>query len=319
MASATRRKTRRARTSGSRGRPFVAATFAMTADGKITTRDYAPIDFTSRADKARLIEQRARADAVLIGYGTLKKDNVRLGIPRVELREQRIALGQQAYPMRVMVSNTGRIDPALNIFHSDFGPIVIFSTTRMPRRLQKVLREKATVHLSEADSVDLEWLLQQLQRDYKVRTVECEGGAQLFSALLQRGLVDQLNLTIAPWLFGGKNAPTLTGTMSGFLPKSVRCTLRDMKMVGDECFLTYRISPSKTREGIPAACEARKAFMKSSTKDRIKGRAAELKGKVNEKVGRATGNPNREDRGTMEKVGGKVQRKVGEVKKVFGK
>jgi uncharacterized protein YjbJ (UPF0337 family) len=58
--------------------------------------------------------------------------------------------------------------------------------------------------------------------------------------------------------------------------------------------------------------------MKSSTKDRVEGRAQELKGKVKEKVGRATGNTRREDRGAAEKAGGKVRRKVGEVKKVFG-
>jgi uncharacterized protein YjbJ (UPF0337 family) len=58
--------------------------------------------------------------------------------------------------------------------------------------------------------------------------------------------------------------------------------------------------------------------MKSSTKDRAKGRAKEAVGKMKEKAGRATGNPRMQDRGTSEKVGGKVQRKVGEVKKVFG-
>jgi uncharacterized protein YjbJ (UPF0337 family) len=59
--------------------------------------------------------------------------------------------------------------------------------------------------------------------------------------------------------------------------------------------------------------------MKSSTKDRVKGRMEEAKGKVKEKAGRATGNPDLQDRGTGEKIGGKVQRKVGEIKKVFGK
>jgi uncharacterized protein YjbJ (UPF0337 family) len=58
--------------------------------------------------------------------------------------------------------------------------------------------------------------------------------------------------------------------------------------------------------------------MKSSTKDRAKGRAKEVAGKVQEKAGRATRNPRMEDRGAAAKVGGKVQRKVGEVKKVFG-
>jgi uncharacterized protein YjbJ (UPF0337 family) len=58
--------------------------------------------------------------------------------------------------------------------------------------------------------------------------------------------------------------------------------------------------------------------MKSSTKDRAKGRFQEAKGKIKEKVGRATRNPDLQDRGTVENIAGKAQRKVGEVKKVFG-
>src|SRR5215210_6124285 len=80
------------------GRPFVAATFAMTADGKITTREYTAVDFTSREDKMHLLRQRALADAVLIGHSTLKKDNVRLGLPKGELREERVARGQTPSP-----------------------------------------------------------------------------------------------------------------------------------------------------------------------------------------------------------------------------
>ena len=68
------------------------------------------------------------------------------------------------------------------------------------------------------------------------------------------------------------------------------------------------------------ACgQPRTLFMKSSTKDRIKGRVSEAKGKVKEEVGKAKRDPDMRDRGTAEKVGGKVQRKVGEIKKVFGK
>ena len=213
----------------------------MTADGRITTRKITPVDFTSREDKLHLLRQRALADAVLVGHSTLKKDNVRLGLPKGEMREERIARGQTPSPLRVIVSNEGRIDLSLKIFASDIAPIVIFSTTRMPARYQKRLRERATLHLSEANSVDLAWMLQQLRRDYRVRTVACEGGAALFRSMIERGLIDQLNLTIAPYLFGGKSAPTLTGLSTDFLPASERFTLKEMRTVGDECFLTYRI------------------------------------------------------------------------------
>jgi riboflavin-specific deaminase-like protein len=210
-------------------RPFVAATFAMSVDGKITSRNFSPVDFTSREDKVHLLRQRSLGDAILIGHTTLKRDNVR------------IARGQTPYPIRVIVSNEGRIDPNLKIFQTDISPIVIFSTTRMPRRYQKTLREKAILHLSESPFVDLAWMLYQLRRDYKVRSVACEGGAELFRSLLERNLVDQLNLTIAPLMFGGANAPTLTGLSREFLRASVHCSLKEMRIVGDECFLTYRI------------------------------------------------------------------------------
>jgi len=229
-------------------RPFVIVTFAMTMDGKITTRNFSPVDFTSREDKLHLFRQRALGDAVLIGHTTLQRDNVRLGLPQEELRKARIRRGQTPYPLRVIVSNEGKIDSRLKIFQSDptkAGPVVIFSTTRMPRKYRCALMEKATLHLSNSLHVDLAEVLRKLRGEYKVRTVACEGGATLFRSLLEEGLVDQLNLTIAPYLFGGADAPTLTGLSKEFLPKSVHCSILDMRVVGDECFLTYRIRPRK--------------------------------------------------------------------------
>jgi riboflavin-specific deaminase-like protein len=228
-----------------RQRPFVAVTFAMTVDGKVTTKNYAPVDFTSREDKAHLIRQRALGDAVLVGHGTIENDNVRLGIPREDLRQERIARGQPPYPLRVIVSNKGRINPKLKIFETDFAPIIIFSTTRMPRKTREQLREKATLYLSQAGRVDLRWMLQELRYDYKVKQVACEGGPVLFRSLLEQSLVDQLNLTVAPFLFGGKNAPTLTGVNSAFFPHSIRCSLKEIKVIVDECFVTYRILPKR--------------------------------------------------------------------------
>ena len=58
--------------------------------------------------------------------------------------------------------------------------------------------------------------------------------------------------------------------------------------------------------------------MNESTKDKIEGTLHEAKGKVKEETGKAIGNPDLQDRGTGEKIAGKVQKKVGDVEKVFG-
>jgi uncharacterized protein YjbJ (UPF0337 family) len=58
--------------------------------------------------------------------------------------------------------------------------------------------------------------------------------------------------------------------------------------------------------------------MKQSTKDQVAGKAHEVKGAVKEKIGHATNNPDKVAEGIDEKVGGKIQKKVGQVKKVAG-
>jgi len=152
-------------------RPLVVATFAMTVDGKVTTKNLSPVDFTSREDKLHLFRQRALADAVLIGHTSLKRDNVRLGLP-VEMQETRMKRGQSRCPLRVIVSNEGRIDHRLKIFQSDVSPIIIFSSKRMPQKYQRALKKKATLHLSDTKNVDLAGMLQTLRNKYKVRIVE---------------------------------------------------------------------------------------------------------------------------------------------------
>jgi riboflavin-specific deaminase-like protein len=227
-------------------RPLVVATFAITVDGKVTTKNLSPVDFTSREDKLHLFRQRALADAVLIGHTSLKRDNVRLGLP-AEMQESRVKRGRSRCPLRIIVSNEGRIDHRLKIFQSNVSPIIIFSTKRMPRKYQRALEKRATLHLGSSKHVDLASMLETLRKRYKVRTVACEGGPTLFRSLLEEGLIDRLNLTIAPFMFGGAKAPTLTGLSRKFLPASVHCSLSDMRTVGDECFLTYRIRHQQSR------------------------------------------------------------------------
>ncbi len=57
----------------------------------------------------------------------------------------------------------------------------------------------------------------------------------------------------------------------------------------------------------------------TSTHDRVEGSVHEVKGAVKEKVGQLTNNPNLQDEGTAEKVGGKIEQKIADIKKVFDK
>jgi uncharacterized protein YjbJ (UPF0337 family) len=64
--------------------------------------------------------------------------------------------------------------------------------------------------------------------------------------------------------------------------------------------------------------QTKEELMKPSTKDEVAGKIHEVKGAVKEKVGKLTNDPDLEAEGIVEKVAGKIQHKIGQVKKVLG-
>ena len=217
------------------------ANFALTADGKVSTRNFTPTRFTSGADKRRLQEIRCLGDALLAGARTISTDQMSMGISAGDLRERRRAIGLPAEPLRVIVSNRGEIDPHWKVFQTVGSQVIAFSTQRMPQNLRASIARLADLWIFNSAKVDLAAMLRILRSHYRVRTVVCEGGPRLFRALLEIGAVDELRLTWTPLIFGGAEAPTLTGTPDGFLPKTIRYRLRNMETEGGECFLIYSL------------------------------------------------------------------------------
>lgn len=60
-------------------------------------------------------------------------------------------------------------------------------------------------------------------------------------------------------------------------------------------------------------------MVKPSTQDQVEGKLHAVKGKLKEKVGQLTNDPDLETEGTTEKIAGIVQKKIGQVEKVFEK
>ena len=217
-------------------RPFVTANFAITADGRISTRNFTPSDFSSRADKRRLVKIRAACDAVLVGARTLAADTMTLGIPGMHGKKP---------PLRVIVSNSGRIAPTLRIFEKPGAPIVIFTTCRMSAKTRDALAQVADIFIHPTPAVDLSLTLAILRADYGVKRLVCEGGGTLLRAFAAADLLDELHLTLCPLVFGGIAAPTLTGGAGKFLPRSMQLRLVEMKRAGDECFTRWSVVRAK--------------------------------------------------------------------------
>lgn len=239
--------------------PFVEANFAMTVDGKISTRTYAPTGFTSARDKRRLLEIRAGGDALLVGRRTLETDNMAMVLPARDLREQRMRAGRTAEPLRVIFSNRGTLDPRLKVFRTPGAPIVIFTTAAMPASRRRSLERVADVRAEKrARSVNLTKALAVLAEEYGVRDAVCEGGPTLLRDLLAQGLVGRLHVTFAPCLFGGREAPTLLGPSDrGCLPRSIPLRLENLEVVAGEAFASYRVGSGSARRDQARRPEAR--------------------------------------------------------------
>jgi riboflavin-specific deaminase-like protein len=223
-------------------RPFVTANFAISADGRISSGGAGAGSFSSPRDKRRLLEIRSACDAILVGARTLAADSMTLGLPAADLRAARRRRGQPNLPLRVIVSNSGRVNPALRIFRTPGAPIFVFATRRMPQRIQRSLRASAQLCLDDSSRVSLAGVLETLHRAHAVRRLVCEGGGELFRNLLSAGLVDELHLTICPRVFATRDAPTLTGLPGRFLPRSANLALVSMDTADGECFTRWKVA-----------------------------------------------------------------------------
>jgi riboflavin-specific deaminase-like protein len=222
-----------------RDRPKVIANFAITADGKISTRAHTPATFTSPHDKRRLLEIRALGDAILVGRNTVATDTMSLTLRDRSLRARRRARGLPAEPLRVILSARGDLDPSWKVFQTPGARRIVFSTFQMPDATRGALVPLCDLHLLDAETIPLEDVLSALRGLYDVRTLVCEGGPTLFRGLVEIDALDTLHLTIAPRVFGGATAPTLTGTNPDFLRRIAHFRLTSMRAAGDECFLRY--------------------------------------------------------------------------------
>ena len=190
--------------------PFVFANLAMTADGKIATANRAAHSFGSAHDLAHLYELRATADAILCGARTVEISNATLGNGGEKHRRRRLKNGLAEYPLRVIVSGGGTIDPNAGIFQTHFSPIIILTTQRTPQQKLGQLRELAgEVKVFGGTEVDFRAALRWLRKQFGVKRLLCEGGGGVNDGLIRAGLLAELHLTICPIIFGGRDAPTL--------------------------------------------------------------------------------------------------------------
>ena len=212
------------------GRPWVVVNMISSIDG-VTVVDGGSTALGDADDKAVFRALRAVPDVILVGAGTVRAENyspVRLDEER---RKARSGLGMAEVPTLAIVSGQLSLDATHPVFSdSDYKPMVLTSTSVDPAKLVTLGDAADVAFLAELDPGSI---LEQLGA---AKVVLLEGGPSLNGHFARAGLIDELNITLAPSLYGGESPRIIGG---GELASSFDMRL-DRVLIGDRSlFLRY--------------------------------------------------------------------------------
>jgi diaminohydroxyphosphoribosylaminopyrimidine deaminase / 5-amino-6-(5-phosphoribosylamino)uracil reductase len=176
------------------GRPFVTLKLALTLDGRMAAPDGSARWITSETTRTMVHAARLRADAIVVGAGSVVHDDPQLTVRHIPAARQ---------PRRVFVDARGRISADAAIFGSG-GQTIAAVTDRVPHEMRTAWKEagaEVMVLPASARGVDLGALLDELGRAGCL-DVLCEGGAGLASSLLSEDLVDRIEIHYGPRIVG---------------------------------------------------------------------------------------------------------------------
>ena len=212
-------------------RPAVTLAGAMSLDGKISTRT-GDSRISSPRDLRALHKVRSNHDAVMIGVGTQLHDNPALTVRYVRGKS----------PIRIIVDSAARTPPNARIFRTGSSKVIVaVSGHASKQRVDRLRRAGANVIRAGRYKVNLRTLLTRLHK-LGIKSVLLEGGGTLNWSMVSSRLVDEMRLTIAPFIIGGSQATTLVdGEGVSKINRAINFTPVSIIRQGREIVLTVRV------------------------------------------------------------------------------
>jgi riboflavin-specific deaminase-like protein len=201
-------------------RTLVRSNFVSSLDGSVQGPDGRSGSINTPSDQHIFALQRAHADAILVGAGTVRAEGYR-GVDLAEWQQQiRTAEGLDSHPTLVVV--TGSLNLATDIgtpSGTEVGPVVIITVgTWDEAQLDRFRHSGSTVVQQDHVRVDLGEALGWLA-DQGLRRVLCEGGPSLHQELLAGNHLNELCLTLAPVVVGGRGMRSTSGEVIEPVPE----------------------------------------------------------------------------------------------------
>src|SRR5262245_42833000 len=221
-----------------RGRSHVIVNMAVSVDGRINSRTRERFALGSEHDRRLMDVLRERADAVLIGAGTVRHDGHPMLLRYPDLVAKRTRRGASAHPVNVVLS--GDLDlPLKPFFQGDATKRIIFTTKRASAaRVKKFERVAEVIVLPGKEPSPARVVAELGKRGLKKLILE--GGGGVHFPFAKAGLVDEWYITITPRLIGGIGAPSFLDGEGFVKADHIQLKLVSLRRVKDELFLRYK-------------------------------------------------------------------------------
>ena len=213
-----------------KSRPRVILSAAMSLDGKIATKT-GDSELSSKQDKVRIHKLRSKVDAILVGSNTVKRDDPLLTVRYVKGKN----------PLRIVLDSKATISQKSQIIRTckKIPTIVAVSKKASRQNISKLKKHPLEIMVIGEKRVNIKSLLKSLSKK-KIKTLLVEGGGTINWEFIKLGLVDELIVTITPYLIGGQNAITLVeGEGFSHIHKSTKLKLKKISQIGNEIVLHY--------------------------------------------------------------------------------
>lgn len=207
-------------------RPYVTVKTAMTIDGKIATSTGESKWITSEEARRDVHRYRHLHDAILVGIGTILKDNPKL--------TTRLPEGGK-HPIRIVLDSRLRTPLDAFVIQDHSVPTWIVVNRSADEEKKQQFKRFEHVKLIEMDDVkNLHQLMDILGR-LEITSLFVEGGANVNNSFLQAKLIDQFIFYIAPKVFGGSDTPTcFEGKGIERLKDAMELNIESVETVGND-------------------------------------------------------------------------------------
>ena len=219
-------------------KPYVILNAAMTLDGKIAT-ETGSSNISGEKDLERVHELRKECDAIMVGIGTVLADDPRLTVHKIDANPD-------DNPIRVVVDSRCRTPIAARITNKDAKTIIAGARDYkfdfiVSDRYETFTKRGVEFFWSGEKRVDLKALMFHLEK-MGVKKLMLEGGSTLNFSMIKEGLIDEINICVAPMVVGGADAKTFfDGEGFDTMDESVKLELIDSFNLGKDLILKYKV------------------------------------------------------------------------------